>query len=123
METMKDGPPIIEYALAKPSLRHRYRIWDGVHLVLVLASYLLAGYAQSIMPGGYGWDYRWEFANFLMNIAAFSSAILFIAGLRAIFVMGRRRVPVLFLAGTLMAGALPILMSFFSKRWGQNNFA
>jgi hypothetical protein len=116
-------PPIIEYASRENSLRQGWSAADALYLALVIACYLLAGFAQSIMPGGYSWGYDWELANFLMTVAALSSAILFAAGLFSIVVIGRRRTALAILVGTWIASVLPILMFFFGKRWLQNNFA
>ncbi len=116
-------PPIVEYASRENSLRRGWSVADALYLALVIACYLLAGFAQSIMPGGYSWGYEWELANFLMTIAALSSAILFAAGLFSIFVIGRKRVGLAVLVATWIAGALPVLMFFVGKRWLQHNFA
>jgi hypothetical protein len=116
-------PPILEYASREVSLHQPWSVADALYLAMVIACYLLAGWAQSIMPGGASWGYDWELANFLMTFAALSSTVLFVAGLIVIWVVGRRRVAMAVLIGTWIAGALPILMFLFGERWLQNNFA
>jgi len=117
------NPLVIEYATPMAGFRQRGRVADALYLAMVIACYLLAFFAQSIMPGGYSWNYDWELANFLMTVAALSSVILFAVGLFGVLLIGRRRVTIPILFGTWMAGVLPVLMFLFSKRWLQGNFA
>jgi hypothetical protein len=118
---MKSGR-VLSYASGDALKSRAWKVWDVIYLMLVLGCYKLAGYAQTIMPGGYNWNYDWEYANFLMTVAAGSSIVLFIAGLVNLVVHGRQRVGVVLL-GTVLSGILPVVMFFFAKRWLQDNFA
>jgi hypothetical protein len=121
--TKSPPAPLLEYASIEARIPRVVTIADMLYFALAIACWLLAGYAQSIMPGGPNWDFDWEYANFLMTIAALSSFVLFVAGLFAIFRIGWKRVAIIVLLGLLMTSILPIVMSLFAKRWLQNNFA
>jgi hypothetical protein len=115
--------PILEYAAVESLAGRTCGFPDLLYFGMAVACYLLAGYAESIMPGGYHWDYEWEYASFLMTVAALSSIVLCIAGIAGIFTTGRKRVALVVLIGVWITGILPILMFFFAKRWLQRNFA
>jgi hypothetical protein len=104
-------------------MRRRSTISDMLFFALGMGCYALAFYAQRIMPRDPNWSFRWEYANFLMDIAAGSSFVLFIAGMVDILRFGRKCAGVLVMTGTEMTGILPILMFFFTSRWLQANFA
>jgi hypothetical protein len=114
---------VLEYASKEVHGRNSAGLADILYISLVVACWLLAGYGQRIMPGGYSWDFSWEFANFLMTVAAISSFVLFVAGLFGAFYTGWKRVAIISLIGMVMAGILPIVMSLVAKRWLQSNFA
>ena len=115
--------PVLEYAASALRIRIASGLLDVCYLALAVGCYLLVGYAQGIMPGGYSWGYEWEYANFLMTIAALASTVIFCVGLTRVLFMGHRRCPVVVLVSVWMSGMLPVLMLFFAKRWLQMNFA
>jgi hypothetical protein len=119
----KDVGQIIDYQGFVPPTRIAADFLDWCFASLGLGCYILATYADSIMPGGYGWGYGWEFANFLMTIAALASVVVFIAGLARVLFMGHRRCPLVVIVVVWTSGVLPLLMFFLARRWLQMNFA
>jgi hypothetical protein len=118
------SPPILlEYASPDVLPRQPASLADVLFLALAVGCYLVACYAQSIMPGGANYSFEWELANFLMTLAALSSVALFVLGMLVILIVGRKRIALVVIVGTWMSGILPVLMLFFAKRWFQGNFA
>jgi hypothetical protein len=116
-------PPVLEYATDGGSLRRPQTLPDVLYLALAVGCYMLVFYADAIMPGGANWNFAWEWASFLMTIAAQSSIVLFVAGLVCVLAVGRKRVALVILIGTWITGPLPVLMVFIARRWLQQNFA
>lgn len=113
----------LDYATPRLFRRNRPTPSDAALVAPTAACYLLASYAQHLMPGGFNWSPQWELANFLMNAAAGSSLAICVVGCMSNHRIGWRRSSALAIAVTVGAGALPLLMLFLASRWGQNNFA
>lgn len=113
----------LDYATLRTIRRNPPTVSECAALAVTAACYVLAGYAQHLMPGGFNWSPQWELANFLMNIAAGSSLAICIVGCISNHRIGWRRSSALAVVLTVVAGLLPLLMLFFASRWGQNNFA
>jgi hypothetical protein len=113
---------VLDYATSELRTRQASGAWDWCVVGLVAACYGLAGHAQHVMPGGYSWSYDWEYASFLMTVAAAAATVLFFASLGRIIAMGRRRCPIALIISIWMSGALVVLLTVFT-RWLQRNFA
>ena len=116
----------IPLAYALPDIRRirRPSTWlDRLYVSCVTACYVMCWYAASIMPGGSSWTFEWDLANFLLTVAAFSSGVLCLAGLREVIWIGPKRCNRGILWGAIAAGTLPPMMLAFCQRWLQLNFA
>jgi hypothetical protein len=96
--------PMACYALPPLARRNPLRLFDLIFIAMTAGCYALLAHVRQAITGG-----LWEDPDLVVPLMMAWAAILFVAGCVSALRTGLRHTPVLVIAATLAAGAIPLL--------------